>query len=590
MSGFRAPACGSLRTADVGREVELYGWVSRRRDHGGLIFVDLRDRWGTVQVVFNPTAAPEAHRIAESLRAEYVVRVRGAVERRPRGSENPGLATGEVEVLARELEVLSPSKALPFPVEGEQEVDEAVRLRYRYLDLRRPRMQRILELRHRVNKVTHAYFDEHGFWEVETPLLTRATPEGARDFLVPSRLHPGRFYALPQSPQQMKQLLMVAGVQRYYQIARCLRDEDLRADRAAEFTQLDLEMSFCEEEDVFEVMEGWIGRLWREILDVELPRPWPRLSMEEALLRYGTDKPDLRYGLEIADLGPALAGTRVQVFRAALDAGGVVRGLAVPGGRTMARRELDDLVALARGAGGGGLAWLPGGPLDKFLSEAEQAGIRRLTGAGPDDLVLIAADRRRRAETVMGLVRQEVARRRGLVCEGQWRFVWIYPMFLFEEDAEGNLTYGHHPFTRPFEEDLPLIDERPYEVRAHAYDVVCNGYELASGSLRIYDRAMQERVFEILGLDRQTIQSRFGPLLEAFEYGVPPHGGIAPGLDRIVMLLAGTDNIRDVIAFPKTQSMVDLMMDAPGEVDEAQLRELHIRVEPPARGERGRAR
>ncbi|HZV51689.1 MAG TPA: aspartate--tRNA ligase [Candidatus Dormibacteraeota bacterium] len=590
MSGFRAPACGSLRTADVGREVELYGWVSRRRDHGGLIFVDLRDRWGTVQVVFNPTAAPEAHRIAESLRAEYVVRVRGAVERRPRGSENPGLATGEVEVLARELEVLSPSKALPFPVEGEQEVDEAVRLRYRYLDLRRPRMQRILELRHRVNKVTHAYFDEHGFWEVETPLLTRATPEGARDFLVPSRLHPGRFYALPQSPQQMKQLLMVAGVQRYYQIARCLRDEDLRADRAAEFTQLDLEMSFCEEEDVFEVVEGWIGRLWREILDVELPRPWPRLSMEEALLRYGTDKPDLRYGLEIADLGPALAGTRVQVFRAALDAGGVVRGLAVPGGRTMARRELDDLVALARGAGGGGLAWLPGGPLDKFLSEAEQAGIRRLTGAGPDDLVLIAADRRRRAETVMGLVRQEVARRRGLVCEGQWRFVWIYPMFLFEEDAEGNLTYGHHPFTRPFEEDLPLIDERPYEVRAHAYDVVCNGYELASGSLRIYDRAMQERVFEILGLDRQTIQSRFGPLLEAFEYGVPPHGGIAPGLDRIVMLLAGTDNIRDVIAFPKTQSMVDLMMDAPGEVDEAQLRELHIRVEPPARGERGRAR
>jgi len=590
VSGFRAPACGSLRTADVGREVELYGWVSRRRDHGGLIFVDLRDRWGTVQVVFNPTAAPEAHRIAESLRAEYVVRVRGAVERRPRGSENPGLATGEVEVLARELEVLSPSKALPFPVEGEQEVDEAVRLRYRYLDLRRPRMQRILELRHRVNKVTHAYFDEHGFWEVETPLLTRATPEGARDFLVPSRLHPGRFYALPQSPQQMKQLLMVAGVQRYYQIARCLRDEDLRADRAAEFTQLDLEMSFCEEEDVFEVVEGWIGRLWREILDVELPRPWPRLSMEEALLRYGTDKPDLRYGLEIADLGPALAGTRVQVFRAALDAGGVVRGLAVPGGRTMARRELDDLVALARGAGGGGLAWLPGGPLDKFLSEAEQAGIRRLTGAGPDDLVLIAADRRRRAETVMGLVRQEVARRRGLVCEGQWRFVWIYPMFLFEEDAEGNLTYGHHPFTRPFEEDLPLIDERPYEVRAHAYDVVCNGYELASGSLRIYDRAMQERVFEILGLDRQTIQSRFGPLLEAFEYGVPPHGGIAPGLDRIVMLLAGTDNIRDVIAFPKTQSMVDLMMDAPGEVDEAQLRELHIRVEPPARGERGRAR
>ncbi|HLH70406.1 MAG TPA: aspartate--tRNA ligase [Candidatus Dormibacteraeota bacterium] len=582
MSGFKAPPCGSLRAADAGREVELYGWVSRRRDHGGLIFVDLRDRWGTVQVVFSP-AVPEAHRVAETLRAEYVIRVRGTVGRRPHGAENPALPTGEVEIVAQELEILSRSKTPPFPIEGEQEADETVRLRHRYLDLRRPRMQRILEIRHRVNKITHAYFDEQGFWEVETPVLTKATPEGARDFLVPSRLHPGRFYALPQSPQQMKQLLMVAGVQRYYQIARCLRDEDLRADRAPEFTQLDLEMSFCDEEDIFEVVEGWIGRLWKEILDVELPRPWPRLSMQEALLRYGTDKPDLRYGLEIADLSEVLAGTQARVFRAALEANGVVRGLAVPGGRDMARRELDELVALAKGAGGSGLAWFPGGPLDKFLSETEQAGIRRLTGAGPDDVVLIAAGRRRRVETVMGLVRQEVAHRRGLVCDGQWRFVWIYPMFLFEEDAEGNLTYGHHPFTRPVEEDLPLIDERPYEVRAHAYDFVCNGYELASGSLRIYDRAMQERVFRILGLDPDTIQARFGHLLEAFEYGVPPHGGIAPGLDRIVMLLAGTDNIRDVIAFPKTQSMVDLMMEAPSEVDEAQLRELHIRVEPPAR-------
>jgi aspartyl-tRNA synthetase len=590
VSGFTAPACGSLRATDVGREVELYGWVGRRRDHGGLVFVDLRDRWGAVQVVFNPALAPEAHRLAASLRAEYVVRVRGSVGRRPPGAENPGLATGEVEVLARELEILNPSKTPPFPLEGDQEADETVRLRHRYLDLRRPRMQRILELRHRVNKITHAYFDERGFWEVETPLLTRATPEGARDFLVPSRLYPGRFYALPQSPQQMKQLLMVAGVQRYYQIARCLRDEDLRADRAAEFTQLDLEVSFCDEEDIFEVVEGWICRLWKEILDVELPRPWPRLSMGEALLRYGTDKPDLRYGLEIVDLGEVLSSTQVRVFRAALDSGGAVRGLAVPGGRGMTRRELDELVTLARGAGGGGLAWFPGGPLDKFLSEAEQAGIRRLTGAGPDDLVLIAADRRRRAETVMGLVRQEMARRRGLICEGQWRFVWIHPMYLFEEDAEGNLTYAHHPFTRPMEEDLPLIERRPYEVRAHAYDLVCNGYELGSGSLRIHDRALQERVFEILGLDRDTVRSRFGHLLEAFEYGAPPHGGIAPGLDRIVMLLAGTDNIRDVIAFPKTQSMVDLMMGAPSEVEEAQLRELHLRIEPPARGGEGPAR
>lgn len=578
MSGFTAPHCGSLRAADAGHEVELYGWVARRRDHGGLVFVDLRDRWGAVQVVFNPATAPALHGAATSLRAEYVVRVRGIVERRPEGSENPNLPTGEVEVQACELEVLNASKTPPFQVEGDQEPEETVRLKYRYLDLRRPRMQHIMRVRHRVNHITHAYFDEHDFLEVETPILTKSTPEGARDFLVPSRLHRSKFYALPQSPQQMKQLLMVSGVQRYYQIARCLRDEDLRADRAAEFTQLDVEMSFNDEEDVFDVIEGWIGRLWKEILDVDLPRPWPRLPMGEALLRYGTDKPDLRYELEIADLGEALARTEARVFRSALDGGGVVRGLSVPGGRGLARRGLDELVTIARGAGGAGLAWLPGGPLDKFLSQEEVEAIQRQTGAGPDDLVLIAADRKRRAEKVMGLIRAEIARRRRLVREGEWRFLWIHPMFLFDEDDEGNLTYGHHPFTRPMEEDLALLDERPYDVRAHAYDIVCNGYELASGSLRIHDRAMQERVFQILGLSDETIQARFGHLLEAFEYGVPPHGGIAPGLDRIVMLLAGTDNIRDVIAFPKTQSMLDLMMDAPSSVEEGQLEELGIQV------------
>jgi aspartyl-tRNA synthetase len=382
----------------------------------------------------------------------------------------------------------------------------------------------------------------------------------------------------------MKQLLMVSGVQRYYQIARCLRDEDLRADRSAEFTQLDVEMSFNDEEDIFTLIEGWIGRLWKEILDVDLPRPWPRMTMKDALLRFGTDKPDLRYELEIADLGEVLKDTQAQVFRGALDAGGVVRGLSVPGGSDLSRRELDELVTLARGAGARGLAWLPGGPLDKFLTPQELDGIKRATRAGEGDLVLLAADRRRRAEKVMGLVRAEVARRRGLVREGEWRFLWIYPMFLFDEDDEGNLTYGHHPFTRPMEEDLALIDERPYDVRAHAYDFVCNGYELASGSLRIYNRAMQERVFQILGLDDATIQARFGHLLEAFEYGVPPHGGIAPGLDRIVMMLTGTDNIRDVIAFPKTQSMQDLLMDAPSPVDRKQLEELHLEVKlPPKR-------
>jgi aspartyl-tRNA synthetase len=578
VSGFTAPHCGSLRSADAGHEVELYGWVARRRDHGGLVFVDLRDRWGAVQVVFNPATAPALHGAATNLRAEYVVRVRGIVQRRPEGSENPNLPTGEVEVQACELEVLNASKTPPFQVEGDQEPDETVRLKYRYLDLRRPRMQHIMRVRHRVNHITHAYFDEHDFLEVETPILTKSTPEGARDFLVPSRLHRGKFYALPQSPQQMKQLLMVSGVQRYYQIARCLRDEDLRADRAAEFTQLDVEMSFNDEEDVFDVIEGWIGRLWKEILDVDLPRPWPRLPIGEALLRYGTDKPDLRYELEIADLGEALARTEARVFRSALDGGGVVRGLSVPGGRGLARRELDELVTIARGAGGAGLAWLPGGPLDKFLSQDEVEAIQRQTGAGPDDLVLIAADRKRRAEKVMGLIRGEIARRRRLVREGEWRFLWVHPMFLFDEDDEGNLTYGHHPFTRPIREDLALLEERPYDVRAHAYDIVCNGYELASGSLRIHDRAMQERVFQILGLSDETIQARFGHLLEAFEYGVPPHGGIAPGLDRIVMLLAGTDNIRDVIAFPKTQSMLDLMMDAPSSVEEGQLGELGIQV------------
>jgi aspartyl-tRNA synthetase len=579
MSGFGARPCGSLRATDAGQEVELYGWVSRRRDHGGLIFIDLRDRSGSVQVIFNPAHAPAGHQIAEQLRTEYCIRIKGEVGRRPEGSENPHLATGEVEVLASELDVLSPSKTLPFQIEGETEPDESIRLKYRYLDLRRPRMQRILEMRHRLNKITHQYFDEHGFIEVETPMLAKATPEGARDFLVPSRIHRGKFYALPQSPQQMKQLLMVSGLQRYYQIARCIRDEDLRADRQPEFTQLDVEMSFCDEEDVFEIGEGWIGRLWREILGVEILRPWPRLSMKECLLRYGTDKPDLRYGLEIADLGDVLRDTKANVFRSVLDEGGVVRGLAVPGGADMARRELDDLVTTARGAGGKGLAWLPG-PVDKFLSEAEVEALRTRTGAQNGDLVLLVADRRRKAETVIGIIRAEVARRRDLIEQGKWCFLWVWPMNMFEEDDEGNLTYGHHPFTRPMEEDLALIAERPYDVRAHAYDIVCNGVELASGSLRIYRREEQERVFEMLGLSKEAVRERFGHLLEAFDYGVPPHGGIAPGLDRIMMLLAGADNIRDVIAFPKTQSMVDLMMDAPSTVEAKQLEELGIMMAP----------
>jgi aspartyl-tRNA synthetase len=561
--------------------VELYGWVARRRDHGGLIFIDLRDRWGAVQVVFNPTIAPDAHAAASDLRAEFVVRVKGVVGRRPAGSENPRMATGEVEVTASELEVVNASETTPFPIEDPDEPDEKTRLEYRYLDLRRPRMMQMLELRSRVNKIIRDFMDSREFIEVETPILTRSSPSGARDFLVPSRLHPGTFYALPQAPQMLKQLLMVAGVQRYYQIARCFRDENLRADRQPEFTQLDLEMSFCDEEDVFELIEGLFGHLWREVLGVELQIPFPRMDIKESLLRFGTDKPDLRHDLEIVDLGSVLAMTKAQIFRGALDTGGVVRGMRVPGGRDMARRDLDELVTVAKGAGGKGMAWLPGSSIDKFLTPEEIAGINHATGARGDDLVLLVADRRRKAETVTGLIRQEVARRRKLIREDEWKFLWINPTYLFDEDDQGKLTYAHHPFTRPFEEDMSFVEDRPYDVRAHAYDIVCNGYELGGGSLRIYDPAMQERVFQLLGMPLETVRARFGTLLQAFTYGVPPHGGIAPGIDRVVMMLGGTDNIRDVVAFPKTQSMSDLMLGAPSEVDPAQLEELRIRVEPP---------
>ncbi len=575
MSGYSAPHCGSLRASDEGSEVELYGWVARRRDHGGVAFIDVRDRWGTIQVVIRSVET------LPTLRLESVVRIRGKVARRPTGSENPKMATGDVEVIASEVEVLSESQPTPFPIDDDEEPDEKTRLEYRYLDLRRPRMTQMLELRSRVNRIIRDYMDRNEFIEVETPILTRSSPSGARDFLVPSRLHPGNFYALPQAPQMLKQLLMVSGVQRYYQIARCFRDENLRADRQPEFTQLDLEMSFCDEEDVFGLIEALFSELWRDVLGIELATPFPRLDIKESLLRYGTDKPDLRYDLEVADLGSVLSTTKAQVFRSALDTGGVVRGMNVPGGRDMARRELDELVTVAKGAGGKGLAWLPGGPLDKFITEEEVAGIRRATGAAEGDLVLVVADRRRKAETVIGLIRQEIARRRKLIRHDEWKFLWISPTYLFDEDDEGKLTYAHHPFTRPFEEDMSFVEQRPYDVRAHAYDIVCNGYELGGGSLRIYDPALQERVFQLLGMPIDIIRARFGTLLEAFTYGVPPHGGIAPGIDRIVMMLGGTDNIRDVIAFPKTQSMSDLMLGAPSEVDASQLEELRIQVVPP---------
>jgi aspartyl-tRNA synthetase len=580
MSGFSAPHCGSLRASDEGRELELYGWVARRRDHGGLIFIDLRDRWGSVQVVFNPTNAPQAHGIASDLRAEFVVRVKGTVGRRPAGSENPRMATGDVEVAASELEVISIAKTPPFVIEDQPEADEALRLKYRYLDLRRPRMQQMLLTRHRLTKVIHAYMDEHEFVEVETPMLLKGTPEGARDFLVPSRLHPGEFFALPQSPQQLKQLLMVSGLGRYYQIARCLRDEDLRADRVVEITQLDVEMSFCSEEDIFTLIEGLWARVWKELLDVDLVTPFPRIDMQESLLRYGTDKPDLRYELEIADVTDELRETGADVLRSAIEQGGVVRCIRFPDGLAASRRELDELTQIAKSAGAKGLAWIPG-PLDKRLTVGERTAVMAAAHATDADVALLVADRRRKAETVMGLLRREIARRRNLIRHDEWRPIWIYPMYLFEEDDQGKLTYGHHPFTSPWPEDLNNIGDRPLEVRARAYDSVVNGVELASGSIRIHDPELQERIFKILGLDEATIHSRFGHLLEAFSYGVPPHGGIAPGIDRLMMVLTRTENIRDVVPFPKTQSHQDLMLGAPSPIDAAQLEELHIQVVPP---------
>jgi aspartyl-tRNA synthetase len=586
MSGYGALKCGQVRVDHVGRELDLYGWIGQRRDHGGLIFLDLIDRWGVVQITINEaTVGSATWNAAREVRNEFVVHIKGVVVRRPDVAVNPEIPTGEVEVNAVELEIITSSKTPPIPTDDTataSETDERLRLRYRYLDLRRPRMQHILRVRHRVNKVIHSFMDEHEFIEVETPILGKSSPGGARDFLVPSRLHQGTFYALPQAPQVLKQILMVARMQRYYQIARCFRDENLRADRQPEFTQLDMEMSFPTEEDIYQLNEALFARLWREVLGIDLETPFPRLDIKEALLRYGSDKPDLRYDLEIVDLTTALADTGFRVFRSVLEASGVVRALVVPNGRSLSRRSIDELVVVARGAGAQGLFWIPGGPGASSLSEGDLSAIMNSTKVGPDDLVLIVADRRRKAETVMGILRQEIARRLDLVRTGEWRFVWITPTYLFEEDDEGHLTYAHHPFTRPVAEDFGFVDERPYDVRAHAYDVVLNGYELGGGSLRIYDREMQERVFSILGLDHASVQDRFGYLLESFEYGVPPHGGIAWGIDRVTMLLVGTENIRDVIAFPKTQSMTDLMMETPSTVDSEQLRELGLRAALPA--------
>ena len=587
--------CGELRAEDAGRAVVLAGWVHRRRDHGSLIFIDLRDRDGIVQVVVNPELAPEAHAAAEKVRNEWVVQITGRVCLRPQGSRNPDLRTGDVEVEADDLRVMAESKTPPFYVNEDAEIDELLRLRYRYIDLRRPQMAEVLSLRHRVVKFIRDFLDERGFLEVETPILIKSTPEGARDYIVPSRVHPGNFYALPQSPQQLKQLLMAAGVERYFQIARCFRDEDLRADRQPEHTQLDLEMSFVERDDVLDLIEELFTSLVREVTPGKrVISPFPRLTYEEAMMAYGTDKPDLRFDLKLTDLSAALAGSEFKVFSRAVESGGVVKGLAVPGQAGMPRRRLDDLVAFVRERGADGLVWvaLPQGvdvseptpeqvksPAARFLSGPEIGALVRATGAEAGDLVLIVAGPERTTNAALGQLRAEMGRRLELADPDTvaFGFVFDFPLFDWDENT-GGWTATHHAFTMPKPGHSEALEGDPGSVLADSYDLVANGYEMASGSIRVHDRALQERILRVLGYSDEQIDERFGQLLGAFEYGTPPHGGIAPGIDRLVMVLAGLDSIRDTIAFPKTQSAVDPLFGAPGPVEDIHLRELNIRL------------
>jgi aspartyl-tRNA synthetase len=583
-------SCGALRAADAGKIVELCGWINRRRDHGGLIFVDLRDHEGVTQIVFDPGHPSFAQ--AEHLRNEDVLRVRGTVRTRPPGTENPRLGTGDVEAAIEELEILNRSLVPPFQVNADEAVDENLRLEYRYLDLRRPRMQENIRLRHRIIKAMRDFCDERGFVEIETPMLIKSTPEGARDYLVPSRLYPGSFYALPQSPQMLKQISMIAGFGRYMQIARCMRDEDQRADRQPEFTQLDVEMSFCTQEEVLETMESCMRYVWQTVLGIELP-PFARLTHQEAIAKYGLDKPDLRFGLELANVDAVFAATEFVVFKSAIESGGSIVALRYPGGASLSRRDFDTLTELAKQFGGKGMVWISlaadgmKSSAAKFLTEADVAAVTAAAGAESGDAILLFADTAPLAHAVAGKMRNEVGERCHLRDPQTFAFGWVtgFPYLEIDEES-GKPAPAHHAFTAPAPGDWALIDRAPMEMRAQHYDLVLNGWELGSGSIRIHKPEQQRRIFEMLGLSADQIEERFGFFVRALEYGAPPHGGMALGIDRIVMIACGEENIREVIAFPKNQGARDLMMDAPSLVPDQLIADLHLRRAPesPSRG------